>query len=192
IGLMGSLATYARVNDHGFIETPYRKVVDGRVTDEIVHLTADEEEEHVIAQANAPLDDRGRFVNDRVLVRRGPQGAGVRVGAAGTSYGTTSEIDYVPASEVNLMDVSPKQIVAVATAMIPFLEHDDANRALMGANMQRQAVSLVRAEAPYIGTGIEPRAARDAGDVVLAEGNGQVQEVTGDHIWVQYEDGQTD
>jgi DNA-directed RNA polymerase subunit beta len=192
IGLIGSLASYARVNDFGFIETPYRKVVDGRVTDEILYLAADEEEEHVIAQANAPLDDQGHFVGERVLVRRGPQGAGVRIGAAGTSYGTTSEIDYVPPSEVDLMDVSPKQIVSVATAMIPFLEHDDANRALMGANMQRQAVSLVRAEAPYIGTGIEPRTARDAGDVVLAEGNGEVVEVTGDHIVVEYEPGQAD
>ena len=192
IGLIGSLATYARVNDFGFIETPYRKVVDGHITDEITYLAADEEEEHVIAQANASLDDNGAFIGDRVLVRRGPQGAGVRIGAGGTSYGTTSEIDYVPPAEVDLMDVSPKQIVSVATAMIPFLEHDDANRALMGANMQRQAVSLVRAEAPYIGTGIELRAARDAGDVVLAEGDGEVQEVTGDHIWVQYADGQTD
>ena len=173
------------------IETPYRKVVDGQVTDEIVYFAADEEEEYVIAQANAPLDDQGRFIGDRVLVRRGPQGAGVRVGAAGTSYGTTSEIDYVPPSEVDLMDVSPKQIVSVATAMIPFLEHDDANRALMGANMQRQAVSLVRAEAPYIGTGIESRAARDAGDVLLAEGSGTVAEVTGDHVIVDYDGGQT-
>src|SRR5438132_1709110 len=192
IGLMGSLATYARVNDFGFIETPYRKVVDGRVTDDILYLAADEEEEHVIAQANAPLDDRGRFVNERVLVRRGPQGAGVRVGAAGTSYGTTSEIDYVPPSQVDLMDVSPKQIVSVATAMIPFLEHDDANRALMGSNMQRQAVPLLRAEAPFIGTGIESRAARDAGDVILGEANGEVVEVTGDHITVQYAEGKTD
>ncbi|HJP65058.1 MAG TPA: DNA-directed RNA polymerase subunit beta, partial [Actinomycetota bacterium] len=191
IGLIGSLASYARVNAFGFIETPYRKVVDGRVTDEIVYFAADEEEEYVIAQANAPLDDEGNFVGERVLVRRGPQGAGVRVGAAGTSYGTTSEIDYVPPSEVDLMDVSPKQIVSVATAMIPFLEHDDANRALMGANMQRQAVSLVRAEAPYIGTGIESRAARDAGDVLLAEGDGTVVEVTGDHVVVDYEEGQT-
>jgi DNA-directed RNA polymerase subunit beta len=192
IGLIGSLATYARVNAFGFIETPYRKVADGKVTDEIVYLAADEEEEHVIAQANAPLDAKGNFVGDRVLVRRGPQGSGVRFGATGTSYGTTSEIDYVPPSEVDLMDVSPKQIVSVATAMIPFLEHDDANRALMGANMQRQAVSLVRAEAPFIGTGIEPRAARDAGDVILAEGKGEVTEVTGDHVIVQYDPGQTD
>ncbi|MEA2843268.1 MAG: DNA-directed polymerase subunit beta, partial [Actinomycetota bacterium] len=192
IGLIGSLATYARVNDFGFIETPYRKVVDGQITDEIMYLAADEEEEHVIAQANASLDENGSFIGERVLVRRGPQGAGVRIGAGGTSYGTTSEIDYVPPAEVDLMDVSPKQIVSVATAMIPFLEHDDANRALMGANMQRQAVSLVRAEAPYIGTGIELRAARDAGDVILAEGDGEILEVTGDHILVQYREGQTD
>src|SRR5439155_11581237 len=143
--------TYARVNEHGFIETPYRKVTDGKVTDQIVYLAADEEEEHVIAQANAPIDGRGAFTEDRVLVRRGPQGAGVRVGAGGTSYGTTSEIDYVPPSEVDLMDVSPKQIVSVGTSLIPFLEHDDANRALMGANMQKQAVPLVGAEAPFIG-----------------------------------------
>jgi len=192
IGLIGSLATYARVNEHGFIETPYRKVTDGRVTDQIVYLAADEEEEHVIAQANAPIDDRGSFTEDRVLVRRGPQGAGVRVGAGGTSYGTTSEIDYVPPSEVDLMDVSPKQIVSVATSLIPFLEHDDANRALMGANMQKQAVPLVGSEAPYIGTGIEARAARDAGDVILAEGRGEILEVSADHIIVQYEDGQKD
>ena len=125
-----------------------------------------------------------------MLVRRAPQGAGVRLGAAGaTLLGTTSEIDYVPADEVDLMDVSPKQIVSVATAMIPFLEHDDANRALMGANMQKQAVPLVRAEAPYIGTGVEARAARDAGDVIMAEGDGEVSEVTGDHITVEYQSG---
>jgi DNA-directed RNA polymerase subunit beta len=110
IGLIGHLASYARVNDHGFIETPYRKVVDSRVTEEIVYYAADEEEEYVIAQASAALDDTGHFVGDRVLVRRGPQGAGVRVGATSTSYGTTSEVDYVPPSEVDLMDVSPKQI----------------------------------------------------------------------------------
>jgi DNA-directed RNA polymerase subunit beta len=192
IGLIGALATYARVNEHGFIETPYRKVVDGRVTDEIVYLAADEEEEHVIAQANAKLDDEGRFVDQRVLVRRGPQGAGVRVGATSTSYGTTSEVDYVPPSEVDLMDVSTKQIVSVSTALIPFVEHDDANRALMGANMQKQAVPLVVPEAPYIGTGVEARAAQDAGDVVLAEGEGTVVEVTGDHVVVEYRPGEKD
>ena len=162
IGLIGALATYARVNEYGFIETPYRKVVDGTVTDEIIYLAADEEEEHVIAQANAAVAPDGQLVSERVLVRRGPQGTGVRVGAASTTFGTTSEIDYVPPSEVDLMDVSPKQTVSVSTALIPFVEHDDANRALMGANMQKQAVPLVVPEAPYIGTGVEARAARDA------------------------------
>src|SRR5579859_1884795 len=192
IGLIGHLATYARVNEHGFIETPYRKVVDGRVTAEIVFLAADEEEEYVIAQASAALDTDHRFVGDRVLVRRGPQGAGVRVGATTTSYGTTSEVDYVPPSEVNLMDVSPKQIVSVSTSLIPFVEHDDANRALMGANMQKQAVPLVVPEAPYIGTGVEARAARDAGDVIVSEGEGTVTEVSGEQIVVDYRSGQKD
>jgi DNA-directed RNA polymerase subunit beta len=192
IGLIGALATYARVNEYGFIETPYRRVVDGKVSDEIVYLAADEEEEHVIAQANAKLDDAGRFIDERVLVRRGPQGAGVRVGATTTSYGTTSEIDYVPPTEVDLMDVSTKQIVSVSTALIPFVEHDDANRALMGANMQKQAVPLVVPEAPYIGTGVEARAAQDAGDVVLAEGDGVVSEVAGEHVVIEYRAGQKD
>jgi DNA-directed RNA polymerase subunit beta len=186
IGLIGHLATYGRINEYGFIETPYRTVRDGRVTDEVVYLAADEEEEHVIAQANAALDDDGNFSEDRVLVRRGPQGAGVRVGATTTSYGSSTEVDFVPPAEVDLMDVSPKQMVSVSTALIPFIEHDDANRALMGANMQKQAVPLVRPEAPYIGTGIEARAARDAGDVIIAEEDGLVTEVTGDHITVEY------
>ena len=125
-------------------------------------------------------------------MRRGPQGTGVRMGAAAGSYGTTSEIDFVPPSEVDLMDVSPKQIVSVSTALIPFVEHDDANRALMGANMQKQAVPLVVPEAPYIGTGVEARAARDAGDVVLAEGDGTVTEISGDSITVEYQSGQKD
>jgi len=195
IGLIGALATYARVNKFGFIETPYHPVKDGKVDrnpKNVVYLAADDEEEHVIAQANAALDEEGRFVNDRVLVRRGPQGAGVRVGATSTSYGTTSEVDFVPPSEVDLMDVSPKQIVSVSTALIPFIEHDDANRALMGANMQKQAVPLIVPEAPFIGTGVEARAAQDAGDVVLAEGNGTIAEVTGDQIVVEYEAGQKD
>lgn len=131
IGLIGSLSVYARVNPFGFIETPYRKVVDGVVSDEIVYLTADEEDRHVVAQANSPIDADGRFVEPRVLVRR-----------------KAGEVEYVPSSEVDYMDVSPRQMVSVATAMIPFLEHDDANRALMGANMQRQAVPLVRSERP--------------------------------------------
>ncbi|MGH9070629.1 MAG: DNA-directed RNA polymerase subunit beta, partial [Acidimicrobiales bacterium] len=192
IGLIGALASYARVNEYGFIETPYRKVVDGKVSHEIIYLAADEEEEHVIAQANATLDDEGRFTSEKVLVRSGPQGASVTVGATATSYGTTSEIDLVPASEVDLMDVSPCQIVSVSTALIPFIEHDDANRALMGANMQKQAVPLLVPESPFIGTGVEARAARDAGDVILAEGDGRVVEVGGKHITVAYGSGQAD
>jgi DNA-directed RNA polymerase subunit beta len=192
IGLIGHLASYGRINSYGFIETPYRKVVDGRVTDEITYLAADEEEEYVIAQANAKLADDGTLTEDRVLVRRAPQGPGVRVGATGTSYGTTSEVDFVPPAEVDLMDVSPKQIVSISTALIPFIEHDDANRALMGANMQKQAVPLVRPEAPFIGTGVEARAARDAGDVLLAEGNGVVTDASGELITVDYEPGQSD
>ncbi|HEX2700931.1 MAG TPA: DNA-directed RNA polymerase subunit beta, partial [Acidimicrobiales bacterium] len=189
IGLIGHLATYGRINEYGFIETPYRTVTDGRVTDEVRYLAADEEEEHVIAQANASLDERGNFTEERVLVRRGPQGAGVRVGATTTSYGSSTEVDFVPPSEVDLMDISPKQIVSVSTALIPFIEHDDANRALMGANMQKQAVPLVRPEAPYIGTGVEGRAARDAGDLILAEADGTVTEVTGELIAVEYTGG---
>ncbi len=192
IGLIGALATFAKVNDHGFIETPYRKVVDGRVTNEIVYLAADEEEEFVIAQASAKIDADGRFLEDRVLVRRAPQGAVVRVGANAVSYGSTSEVDVVPATEVDLMDVSPKQIISVSTSLIPFIEHDDANRALMGANMQKQAVPLVVPEAPYIGTGVEARAAQDAGDVILAEATGVVTEVSGESVVVEYSPGQSD
>ncbi len=192
IGLIGHLASYGRINSYGFIETPYRKVTDGKVTSEIVFLAADEEEEYVIAQANAKLADDGTLVEERVLVRRAPVGPGVRVGATGTSYGTTSEVDFVPPTEVDLIDVSPKQIVSISTALIPFIEHDDANRALMGANMQKQAVPLVRPEAPYIGTGVEARAARDAGDVLLAEGKGLVTEASGELITVDYEPGQFD
>ncbi|HXW80844.1 MAG TPA: DNA-directed RNA polymerase subunit beta [Acidimicrobiales bacterium] len=192
IGLIGHLATYGRINEYGFIETPYRRVVEGRVTDEIVYLAADEEEEYVIAQANAKLAADGTLTDQRVLVRRAPQGPGVRVGAGGTTYGTTSEVDFVPPSEVDLMDVSPKQIVSISTALIPFIEHDDANRALMGANMQKQAVPLVYPEAPFVGTGVEGRAARDTGDVLLAEGTGTVTEVAGEHVVVEYEPGQSD
>jgi DNA-directed RNA polymerase subunit beta len=192
IGLIGHLATYARVNEHGFIETPYRKVTNGRVTEEIVYLAADEEEEYVIAQASATLDRNGHFTGERVLVRRGPQGAGVRVGATTTSYGTTSEVDYVLPAEVDLMDVSPKQIVSVSTALIPFVEHDDANRALMGANMQKQAVPLLVSEAPFIGTGVEARAAQDAGEVIVAAGAGRIAEISGDQVVVEYHTGEKD
>ncbi len=190
IGLIGALSTYARVNEFGFIETPYRRVVDGRVTDEVVYMAADEEEEYVVAQANAPIREDGTFKEEKVLVRRSPQAASLAdlklQLERDVFFGATTDIGYVPPEEVHFMDVSPKQIVSVATALIPFLEHDDANRALMGANMQRQAVPLVRAEAPYIGTGIEARAARDAADMVPAEEEGTVLEVSGDTITVDY------
>ncbi len=193
IGLIGALATYGRVNEFGFIETPYRKVVNGKVTEQIQWLAADEEEDHVIAQANAPFDSSGKFIEDKVLVRRGPQGAGVKFGAGvGGSYGTTSEIDYVSPAEVDLMDVSPKQIVSVSTSLIPFVEHDDANRALMGANMQKQAVPLLVPEAPYVGTGVEFRAAVDAGDVVIAKGKGVVTTVSADIVHIEYAPNQKD
>ena len=172
IGLIGSLSVYARVNPFGFIETPYRKVIDGVVTDEIDYLTADEEDRHVVAQANSPTDENGRFLEERVLVRR-----------------KGGEVEYVSADQVDYMDVSPRQMVSVATAMIPFLEHDDANRALMGANMQRQAVPLVRSEAPLVGTGMELRAAIDAGDVVVSDKAGVIEEVSADYITVMADDG---
>ena len=172
IGLIGSLATYARVNAFGFVETPYRKVEGDRVTDTIEYVTADEEDRHVIAQANAPLNDDGTFAESRVLVRtRG------------------GEVEYVPGADVDYMDVSPRQMVSVATAMIPFLEHDDANRALMGSNMQRQSVPLLRSEAPLVGTGMEYRAATDAGDVIVAEAAGVVTEVSADEVTVAQDDG---
>ena len=190
IGLIGGLATFARVNEFGFIESPYRVVNDGQVTDEIRYLTADEEEEFVVAQANAPLNQDKTFRNPRVLVRKSPQGASLQdlklQMERDTYFASTTEISYVPAAEVQMMDVSPKQIVSVATALIPFLEHDDANRALMGANMQRQAVPLVRAEAAYVGTGIEARAAVDAADVILAKEAGVVTRVSSQSITVEY------
>ena len=190
IGLIGGLATFAQVNEFGFIESPYRVVTDGQVTDEIRYLTADEEEEFVVAQANAPLNPDKTFRNPRVLVRKSPQGASLQdlklQMERDTYFASTTEISYVPAAEVQMMDVSPKQIVSVATALIPFLEHDDANRALMGANMQRQAVPLVRAEAAYVGTGIEARAAVDAADVILAKEAGVVTRVSSQSITVEY------
>ncbi len=175
IGLIGSLATYARVTPFGFIETPYRKVVKGKVTDQIDYLTADEEDEHIIAQANAPLSPDSHFAEARVLVRR-----------------RGGEVEYILADEVDYMDVSPRQMVSVATAMIPFLEHDDANRALMGSNMMRQAVPLLRAEAPFVGTGMEFRAAVDAGDVTLARKAGVVTVVDSDEVTVMNDDGTTE
>jgi len=172
IGLIGALSTFGRVNPFGFIETPYRKVVDGKVTDQIDYLTADEEDRYIKAQANAPLMSDGTFAEPRVLVRR-----------------KGGEVDNVPGEQVDYMDVSPRQMVSVATAMIPFLEHDDANRALMGANMQRQAVPLVKAEAPLVGTGMEYRAAVDGGDVVLADLAGTVEDLCADYITVHQDDG---
>ncbi len=172
IGLIGSLSTFARVNPFGFIETPYRKVTDGIVSEQIDYLTADEEDRYVIAQANAKLSSSGSLTEKRVLVRR-----------------KGGEVDQVDPSEVEYMDVSPRQTVSVATAMIPFLEHDEANRALMGANMQRQSVPLLRSEAPLVGTGMELRAAVDAGDVVIAEKSGVVEEATADYITVMADDG---
>jgi len=175
IGLIGSLATYARITPFGFVETPYRKVTKGKVTDAVDYLTADEEDEHIIAQANAPLTEDSHFAEARVLVRR-----------------RGGEVEYIPAEEVDYMDVSPRQMVSVATAMIPFLEHDDANRALMGANMMRQAVPLLRAESPLVGTGMEYRAAVDAGDVLLAIRGGVVSEVASDLIIITTDDGEED
>ena len=172
IGLIGSLASYGRINPFGFIETPYRKVTEGRVTDEVVYLSADEEDKFVIAQANAALTDDGTFAEERVLGR--------------TKGGEASD---VPAGEVDYMDVSARQMVSASTALIPFLEHDDANRALMGAAMQRQAVPLVRSEAPLVGTGMEYRAALDSGDVVRAEKAGVVQAVSADLVNVMNDDG---
>ncbi|MBA3801879.1 MAG: DNA-directed RNA polymerase subunit beta, partial [Acidimicrobiia bacterium] len=190
IGLIGYLSTFARINEFGFIESPYRAVVNGKVTNDIKYMAADEEENYVVAQANTPIDDKGDFLDERVLVRRSPQAASLddlrKMLEAESFFGATTDIGYVPPSEVDYMDVSPKQIVSVATSLIPFLEHDDANRALMGSNMQRQAVPLVRAEAPYIGTGVEDRAARDAADLIQAIDVGDVITVTGDSITVEY------
>jgi DNA-directed RNA polymerase subunit beta len=191
IGLIGALSTFARVNEFGFIESPYRKVVNGVVTDQIIYMAADEEENYTLAQANTPLNADGTFKAERVLVRRSPQTASLedlrKMLEAESFFGATTDIALVPGTEVDYMDVSPKQIVSVATALIPFLEHDDANRALMGANMQRQAVPLIRAEAPYVGTGMELRAGRDGADLLLALDDGTVTEVSGRGITVQYD-----
>jgi DNA-directed RNA polymerase subunit beta len=172
IGLIGSLASYGRVNAFGFVETPYRRVVTGQVTDDVDYLTADEEDRFVIAQANAALSEDNRFAEDRVLVRR-----------------RHGEVELVPVDDVDYMDVSPRQMVSVATALIPFLEHDDANRALMGSNMQRQAVPLITSDAPLVGTGMEFRGAVDAGDVVTSDKPGVVKEVSADLIEIAADDG---
>jgi len=172
IGLIGALCTYARINEYGFIETPYRVVENGVVTDEIRYLTADEEDVYRIAQANEPTTEEGRFARSKVTVREG------------------EEIKMVPAEAVDYMDVSPKQIVSIATALIPFLENDDGARALMGANMQRQAVPLIETEAPIVGTGMEYRAAVDSGAVLLCKNDGVVERITGREIVVRTAQGQ--
>ncbi|MDR5698433.1 DNA-directed RNA polymerase subunit beta [Agromyces aerolatus] len=174
IGLIGSLASFARINSFGFIETPYRRVENGKVTDRIDYLTAMEENDFIVAQANAPLKADGHFQEERVLARK-----------------KGGEVDLFPAEEIGYMDVSPRQMVSVATSLIPFLEHDDANRALMGANMQRQAVPLLRSDSPFVGTGMEGYAAVDAGDVITAERAGVVAEVSADAVTVQLDEGGT-
>ncbi|HQC93094.1 MAG: DNA-directed RNA polymerase subunit beta [Microbacteriaceae bacterium] len=175
IGLIGSLASFARINSFGFIETPYRKVVDGVVTAQIDYLTASEENDFVVAQAGAQLNADGSFAQERVLARNGSDG----------------EVDLFAVDEIGYMDVSPRQMVSVATSLIPFLEHDDANRALMGANMQRQAVPLLRSESPVVGTGMEGYAAIDAGDVVTAAKPGVIASVSADRVTVQLDEGGT-
>ncbi len=169
IGLINSLATYARVNKYGFVETPYRKVKDGRVTDEVVYLSAMEEGRYSVAQANVPLDAKGRFTEDLIVCRDGGN----------------RDVHMVPRDKVDFMDVSPKQLVSVAAALIPFLENDDANRALMGSNMQRQAVPLVRAEAPFVGTGMEGIVARDSGAAIAARRTGVIDQVDATRIVVR-------
>lgn len=173
IGLIGSLSTFARINRYGFIETPYRRVDKdtGTVTDQIDYLTADEEDHFVVAQANAPLDEEGKFKESKVNARHG------------------HEIVVVPTDRVDYMDVSPKQVVSIATALIPFLEHDDANRALMGSNMQRQAVPLLKTDSPYVGTGIEYKAAKDSGVVVVSKKPGAIERVSADEVVIRCDDG---
>lgn len=176
IGLIGSLSTYAVINEYGFMETPYR-VVDKenkRVTEEIRYMTADEEDKYIVAQANEPLDDDGYFLGERVTAR------------------AKDDVLSITPDKVDLMDVSPKQVVSIATALIPFLENDDANRALMGANMQRQAVPLLCTQAPIIGTGMEYKVASDSGVCVLAKRAGEVIRVVGNEIRVRAENGEVD
>src|SRR6266550_4850921 len=169
IGLINSLATYARVNKYGFVETPYRKVKDGRVSDEVVYLSAMEEGRYTVAQANIPIDNRGRFTEDMIVCRH------------------AGDVQMVPADKVDFMDLSPKQLVSVAAALIPFLENDDANRALMGSNMQRQAVPLRRTDAPLVATGLEKTVGRDSGVTTLARRDGVVESVDAERIVVRAE-----
>lgn len=174
IGLIGQMSTYARINNFGFLESPYRRVVDGKPTDEIVYLSADEEDKYIIAQANEPIDEKGYFKNEYLIAKyRG-------------------QILEVTPDKVNFMDVSPKQLVGVSASLIPFLENDDANRALMGANMQRQAVPLLITDAPIVGTGMEHKVAKDSGAVVIARNSGTVVKVTADEIRIKTDDGHLD
>ena len=170
IGLITSLSTYARVNEFGFIESPYRKVVNGKVSDDTAYLSAIDGDKYYIAQANIPVDDTGKIVTDTVSARYG------------------GDFIMVPSEKVEFMDVSPKQIVSVATSLIPFLENDDANRALMGSNMQRQAVPLIHTDAPLVGTGMEKIVARDSGRVVLSKRSGTVEYVDANRIVVRAEE----
>ncbi len=174
IGLIGSLSSYARINEYGFIETPYRLVKDGVVTDDIEYMAADEEDGYILATATEPLDENNRFVNPKTKVRY------------------KAEILEVESNKIELVDVSPRQLVSVATAMIPFLENDDANRALMGANMQRQAVPLLKTDSPIVGTGMEYRAAKDSGVCICAKNEGIVEKVTADNIVIKKKDGNFD
>lgn len=176
IGLIGSLSTYGRINEYGFIEAPYRRVdkENGAVTDEIHYLTADEEERFIVAQANAPLGENGRFLGEKIDARHG------------------ADFVLVPPNRLDYMDVSPKQMVSIATALIPFLEHDDANRALMGSNMQRQAVPLLRTDSPYVGTGMEYKAAKDSGVCAITKKAGVVERATADDIVIRHHDGTTE
>ncbi len=171
IGLVGHLSIFSKINDYGFLETPYRRVVNGKVTDEIVYLDAAEEEEAIVAHASVPLDEKGKFIEKEVQAR------------------IKGEPGLIEASRVDYMDISPKQAISVATAFIPFLEHDDAHRALMGSNMQRQAVCCIKPDSPYVGTGMEKKAAEDSGHVILAKEAGEVVEVDGSHITVKEKDG---
>ena len=174
IGLISALSSFAIINEYGFIETPYRKVdpETHRVTDEVEYMAAYDEDEHIIAQATEPVDENGNFINKKIKVRY------------------LDEVTEVPAEKVDYVDVSPKQLVSVGAAMIPFLEHDDANRALMGANMQRQAVPLMISDSPIVGTGIEYKAAKDSGIMILAKSNGTIKKVTGDEITLETEKGE--
>ena len=176
IGLISALSSFAVINEYGFVETPYRKIdpVTRVVTDEIEYMTADVEDEYIIAQAKEPIGPDGKLANKKIKVRY------------------LDEVTEVPADKVDYLDVSPKQLVSVGAAMIPFLEHDDANRALMGANMQRQAVPLMITDSPIVGTGIEYRAAKDSGIMILAKSNGVIQKVTGDEIILKTDKGETE